>query len=118
MRHSIAVVSMFAGLLFGGVSGAFAQVDNVKAWNGVWRSAKDAKPVIELTLVDGKFDHMKVDGAPRSVTDVQVSPDQKTVIFSWDGGQGTLYRVMDSSAEISLFAPKLNVRNAPVLRQQ
>lgn len=78
----------------------------------------DVKPAIELKLKNGKFEQMLVDGAPRSVTEVEISPDEKTVLFAWDGGQGTLQRMNDSAAEVSLFAPRIAVRNARVTRQK
>jgi len=96
----------------------FAQVSPVDGWNGHWRSSTEVKPAIELKLKNGKFEQMLLDGAPRSITEVEVSPDEKTVLFSWDGGQGTLHRTHDTAAEISIFAPKIAVRNARVTREK
>lgn len=98
-------------------SPANAQSTSVNAWNGEWRSAEKVTPAIEIRLVDGKFEKIVLDGMPKPVTDVQVSPDEKTVNFTWEGGQGTLFRTQERKAEVSLFAPKLSVRNAPVTRQ-
>ena len=101
------------------MSGMPAQAQSMKdlSWNGAWQSNKGFKPAIEIQIKDGKLNQLMVDGSPREITSIEVSPDQKTVLFAWETGQGTLLRVEEKAAEVSLFGQKMNVRNAVVARK-
>lgn len=100
------------------LSSVCAQAQGTKAvsWNGAWLSGKGMKPAIEVRIKDGVVGQLLVDGSPRDITNVEISPDQMTVLFSWESGQGTLLRLEDKAAEISLFGQKMNVRNAVIHR--
>lgn len=105
-----------ASLVVAGAFSAQAQGTKVTSWNGAWMTGKGMKPAIEVRIKDGVVGQLVVDGSTREVTSVEVSPDQQTVLFYWENGQGTLLRLEEKAAEISLFGQKMTVRNTVIHR--
>lgn len=105
----ILVVSAFSWL-----SAGRAQASGI--WNGTWCTIDPVESKIDVIVNDDGVQSLIAGGKTIAITEYEISPDKKTLLFRWEGGEGTLIRLQEGTASLTIFDKKNPIRSKPVIR--
>ena len=111
------IAALRVGLVSGLIAVSALSAQAVGVWDGTWCTSDVPESRIELIVKEDLALTLVVGGKPMAVTENELSPDRKTMIFRWDGGEGTLTGSPTTEAALTIFDKRIPTRGKSVTRK-